>query len=351
MIGTYAEFSRRVALVIGLTVLAFLLVFILWLASEVLLLIFAGVLVACLLRGMGNFLCQRTPLSQGWALAVVVLSLAGSVFLAVWFLSPHVAAQAEDLSLGLQESVNHLQAVLANYSWGRRLLEQAPDVADLAQRGNLLARVTGIFSSTFNVLANIVLVVFIGFYLAVAPGLYTSGVARLFPRSRRARIREVLQTVGETLGRWLVGRALLMFTNGLLTTVGLWLLGIPMAITLGIIAGLLNFVPNIGPIIAGIPAVLIGWTLGPMPALYVFLLYLALQSADGYIFTPLVQQRTVALAPALTISAQLLFGVLAGAMGVFLATPLTAVAVVLVQKLYLEDVLGDAQGGGDGRKN
>jgi len=141
-----------------------------------------------------------------------------------------------------------------------------------------------------------------------------------------------------------VGRAILMVVNGVFTALGLWLLGIPLALTLGTIAGLLNFVPNIGPIIAGVPAVLIAWTLGPVPALYVLLLYIFLQSLDGYVLTPLIQQRTVALAPALTITAQLLFGALAGTMGLLLATPLTAGTLVLIRKLYLEDVLDEEHG-------
>ncbi len=157
-------------------------------------------------------------------------------------------------------------------------------------------------------------------------------------------MNEVLESVGETLRRWLVGRAILMVVNGVFTALGLWLLGIPLALTLGTIAGLLNFVPNIGPIIAGVPAVLIAWTLGPVPALYVLLLYIFLQSLDGYVLTPLIQQRTVALAPALTITAQLLFGALAGTMGLLLATPLTAATLVLIRKLYLEDVLDEEHG-------
>jgi len=185
----------------------------------------------------------------------------------------------------------------------------------------------------------LIVVVFLGLYLAFQPGLYTRGIVRLFPKAKRPRMAEVLAETGETLQRWLVGRAILMVANGALTALGLWLLGIPMPFTLGLLAGLLNFVPNIGPILAGVPAVLIAWTQGQ--ALAVFGLYFVLQMADGYIFTPLVQQRTVSLAPALTILAQVLFGVLAGSLGLLLATPLTAAALVLVRRLYLEDVLGD----------
>lgn len=338
---TNADLARRTAVVVAIVAVAVLLGAVLWAASEVLMLIFAGILVACFLRGLANLISERTPLSAGWSLFLVVVLLCAILGTGAWFFMPHVATQAEDLSQGLQTSLARLQEQIERYSWGRNLLAQTPGMMELAQRINLVARVTGVFSTTLSLVANLVLVAFIGLYLAIAPGIYTRGLARLFPKNYRPRIEDLLADLGQTLRRWLVGRGLLMLVNGALTTLGLWLLGIPMAITLGVVAGLLNFVPNIGPIIAGIPAVLIGWSLGPMPALYVLLLYLALQSADGYIFTPLVQQRTVKLAPALTISAQILFGVLTGAMGVLLATPLTAAGVVIVRKLYLEDVLGE----------
>ena len=129
---------------------------------------------------------------------------------------------------------------------------------------------------------------------------------------------------------------LLMLANGILTSIGLWLLDIPFALTLGLIAGVLNFVPNLGPIIASIPAILIGLTQSPSQAIYVGILYLALQAADGYIFTPLVQQQAVNLPPALTITAQLLMGVLLGPWGLVLATPLVAASIVFIDKLYVE---------------
>lgn len=342
MTAQSGAFARRVCVVIGIVALAAMLVALLWAATDVLLLLFAAILVACFLRGLADLLSDHAPLSAGWSLLVVVTLLVLVIAATVWVLAPRVAAQADGLAQGLTYSVEQLHGCLSQYGWGKRLLAQTPGVAELAQRANLVARVSGVFSSTFGILANVILVGFIGLYLAVAPSVYLNGAVRLFPKERRARIREVFGAVGETLRRWLVGRVILMVSNGVLTTIGLQLLGVPMALTLGLLAGLLNFVPNIGPIIAGIPAVLIAWTLGPMPALYVLLLYVFLQSIDGYVFTPLVQQRTVSMPPALTISAQLLFGVLAGGMGLLLATPLTAAAVILVRKLYVEDVLGEA---------
>jgi predicted PurR-regulated permease PerM len=132
-----------------------------------------------------------------------------------------------------------------------------------------------------------------------------------------------------------------MFLNGGLTTIGLWILGVPLAFTLGVLAGILNFVPNFGPWIAAIPAVLVAFLQGPQQALYVGLLYIALQSIDGYILTPIVDRRSVELPPVLTIVAQVLLGLAFGFVGILLASPLTAVAMILIKTLYVEDLLGD----------
>jgi predicted PurR-regulated permease PerM len=138
-----------------------------------------------------------------------------------------------------------------------------------------------------------------------------------------------------------MGRIILMVSNGLLTTLGLALLGIPLAFVLGVIAGLLNFVPNIGPLIGAIPAVLIGLMQDPATGLYVALLYLVLQMVDGYVLTPLVDQRAVSTPPALIITFQVFMGLVVGALGLLLATPLAAVLLVLVKMLYIEDTLGE----------
>jgi predicted PurR-regulated permease PerM len=128
---------------------------------------------------------------------------------------------------------------------------------------------------------------------------------------------------------------------GILTALGLWLLGVPLALILGLIAALLEFVPYIGTILSAVPAILLALLQGPMQALWVVLLYFVIQSIESYLLTPLVQQRVVSLPPALVLAAQVLMGVLFGAWGIILATPLTAALLVLVQMLYIEDILGD----------
>jgi len=177
-----ATFARRVYVAVGIVMLAFLLLALLWAATDVLLLLFAAILVACFLRGTANVFSQYTRVPIGWSLGIVVTLLCGATTAAVWLLAPQVAAQVDDLSRGLTQSFQQMRAYLGQYDWGRRILAQVQGVAELAQRGNLLSRVTGAFSSTLGMFANAILVAFIGLYLAVAPGTYLAGLVRLFPK-------------------------------------------------------------------------------------------------------------------------------------------------------------------------
>jgi predicted PurR-regulated permease PerM len=218
-----------------------------------------------------------------------------------------------------------------------------PQLEDIVRRaGGLMAPASWLFSTSLGLIARWVIILFVGLYLALDPQRYIHGILLLTPYQKRAKANDVLYSMAATLRRWTLARMLLMVGNAILTSIGLWLLDIPFALTLGIIAGLLNFIPNLGPIIAGIPAVLIGLLQSPSQALYVAMLYLSLQAADGYVFTPLVQQKAVNLPPALTITAQLLMGVLLGAWGLVLATPLLAASIVLIDKLYIEEHNGES---------
>ena len=330
------NYARRVLLVAGI----FLALLLLWYAADVLLLAFAGVLLAIFLRGLSDLVSEHTPVPAGWSLWAVVLALTGLLALAGWLLAPEVGKQVDQMVESLPASLGRLREYLGDHRWGRQLLQQIDGGALLPERSSVLSRATGILSTTLGFVTDIVIVLFAGLYFAAKPSLYTEGLLTLIPGRRRPRAREVLNVLNVTLRRWLVGRSLLMLSNGVVTAIGLWLMGVPLALTLGLLSALLNFIPNIGPLLAAVPAVLVALLQGPTQALYVALFYVAYQSLDGYVLTPLVQHQTVSLPPALVILGQVLLGVLAGGMGVLLATPLVAVAFVLVKLLYVEDVLG-----------
>ncbi|MDQ3649182.1 MAG: AI-2E family transporter [Acidobacteriota bacterium] len=338
-----SSFTRRVLIAAGIIITLLLVLLLLWYAVDVLMLVFTGILMAIFLRGLSDKLSERIGLSSGWSLAVVCLALVALISLGGWLLAPSIAEQVDQLSETVPRSVARLQQSITRYGWGRRLLEQVPPIEDMMPRTrDVVSRATGVFSTTLGVVANLFIVLFIGLYLAADPRLYTGGLLHLVPLKKRQRASEVVETLGYTLRWWLIGTAASMLVVGVLTWTGLWLLGVPLALTLAIIAALLTFIPNIGPIIAVIPAALFAFVDSPMTALYVLLLYLGIQTVESYFFTPLVQKSTIDLPPALTIAAQVLLGVLLGTLGLVIATPLTAATLVLIKMLYVEDALGDS---------
>lgn len=336
------HFVQRVLITISLVTAVVLVLAFAWGAAEVLLVIFAGILLAVFLRGLGNWVSAHTPLSKGWALVAVILGLIALGGISGVLFAPSVNEQFAELTEQVPRAAGDLRERMTESALGSRLLEQAPAVDEAtSQAGNLVTPVLGAFSTAFGALANAIIILFVGLYLAIDPGVYTGGLIRLIPLARRERAREVLHVLGYTLRRWLIGRILLMTVIGVLTTLGLWLIGIPLAVGLGVLAALLAFIPNIGPLIAAIPAVLLGLVDSSTTALYVIALYVGVQTIESYLFEPLVEQRTVSLPPVLVITSQVLLGLSFGALGLLLATPLFAVGLVLVKMLYVEDTLGD----------
>lgn len=311
-----------------------LLVVVLYLASEVLLLVFAGILVAILLSAPAHWLQDVAGIPYGGSLAIVAVTITAALFGFGYFAAPSIGQQMDQLADRIPDSIQQLRDQVKQYPWGKWILAQGEQPLDT---GEILSRATGVVSGTFGFLTSFVIVLFIGIYAAVEPFTYRRGFLLLIPPERRARMDEIISGVVDTLQWWLIGKFISMAIVGVLTTIGLWVMGIPLALALGLIAALFTFVPNIGPIVSAIPAVLLGLTESPQKALYVGVLYAAIQTVESYIITPLIQKRTVSLPPALTLSAQVFLGVVFGIFGVILATPMTAAALTVTRMLYVKD--------------
>ena len=281
------------------------------------------------------------------SLAAAVLLVVGGVVGVGWFLVPRVAEQTDELRRTLPVAIDRLSGELNKYEWGRWVLEQAPELKDLVpRRSDLLTRITGVFSTALSAVGAVFVVFFIGLYLAAQPRMYLDGLVRLVPLDKRDRARDVTGQIGTALKWWLMGKLVAMVFVGVLVWLMLLLFGLPFALTLAAIAALFTFIPNFGPIISAVPAVLIALLDSTTTAVWVGVLFTAIQAVESYILTPVVQQSTLALPAALTITTQLMLGVFAGGVGLALATPLTLVVLVLVRTLYVRDVLGDATDGG-----
>jgi predicted PurR-regulated permease PerM len=336
------DLAKRAAVVWAVGVLVIVLVVGIGYAVDVLLVAFAGVLFAILLRSPADFLSNHTRMGEKWSLVVTVLLLLAFVAVAGWLLTPSIAEQADELRQTLPKSIGQIEAQVKQYEWGRWLLEKAPEPAEVIPRPRaLLSRITGVLSGTLGVIGIAVFIFFIGLFFAIQPRLYTEGIVKLVPIRKRDRARELIGQIGAQLQWWLIAKMAAMVFVGGLTWLGLWLLGTGMALALALLAALLTFIPNLGPIIAAVPAVLIGLVDGPATAAWVVVLYVAIQTVESYLLTPLLQQQAVSLPPALTVTMQLVLAGFIGGIGLALATPLTVVLLVLVRTLYVRDTLGD----------
>lgn len=314
---------------------------VIWFARDVLLLAFAGVLLAVFLRTVTRWVHERTGLPTSVALGLVVVLLVGSFGVIFWARGPAIASEFDALRDDIPRAAAAVKARLQETDLGRRLVAELPAAKDaLPSARSAVSSATGVVSGTFGALTNFVVILFLAIAFAATPSPYVSGLIALVPPRKEARVREVLSRMTDTLWWWMLGRLLSMTVIGVATGIGLWLLGVPLAFPLAVIAALLTFIPNIGPILAALPAVLLGLAQSPRTALYVVLLYLGVQAVETYVLGPVVDRRTVALPAALTVLAQLLLVMAAGILGAALAVPLAAVTVVLVTMLYVEDVLG-----------
>ena len=308
-----------------------------WSVADVVLMVFAGMLIAIFLRGLGDGLASLTGLSESLSLTLVLFALVGAVTLGAILLGSETTSQLDQLGPSLRSAWEATLDLLYRYEWGRILFSEGNVSAILPAKDSVLAGVTGVFSTTLGALAGFFIALSIGIYAAFAPQTYRGGLLWLFPAQARPRAREVLDELGRTMRWWLIGTFARMTFVGIAVTIGLWLLDVRLALALGLMAFILDFVPYLGPILAAAPALMVGLSVSPTDALYVLLMFVGVQAAENYIVSPLIDQYAVNLPPALTISSQVLLGALLGPLGVVFATPLTAIAVVLVQTLYVEE--------------
>jgi predicted PurR-regulated permease PerM len=339
-------FAERVLIVIGLVVAAILLLVLVYFVFDVILLIFAAALLAIFLRGLADLLGFVIDASESWRVVIVSTVLLAVLIGAVALLAPAIGDQAAHLRDELPNSARAAAGYISQYGWGKTLIDQLPSFDEVVKGINastFLTSVGGVFSSTVGAVGNFFITILLAVYFAAEPKFYIYGFIKIFPKRNRPRVREILFATGEMLRWWLIGKAGSMLFIGVLTWIGLSILGVPIALTLGLIAGLLSFIPNFGPILSAFPAILIAFIDSPVKAVYVAVLFVVVQLIESNIVTPLIERQTVELPPALTIMFQLALAVLVGGLGLVLATPLLAVIMVLVQMLYIEDVLGDRE--------
>lgn len=308
-----------------------------------LLLVFAGILVAVMFCGITNWITGKTHMNRGVSLFLSVILVFGVIIVAFWLIAPTVADQFRQLGSTIPQSLNKVQNWLNQYGWGSQLLQKVPDNMSLSSlmsgQSSLFSKVTGLVSSFFSVLLDVLIVLVTALFFAASPKLYTQGFASLFPVRNQDRVLEVLDKIFVTLKRWLVAMLLSMTIVGVSTAIAYKIIGIPMAYALAVLAFFFEFIPNIGPWIAGIPAVLVGLTQGTQTAIIVAVVYFGIQLLESFLIIPLILKRAIELPPALLLFFQVLLGIVQGTLGLLLAAPLLAVIMVVVRELWIKDVI------------
>ncbi|MDJ0388425.1 AI-2E family transporter [Roseomonas sp. E05] len=328
--------SRRT---VSVVVLAVLLVLLFWQLPEVPLLIFAAALIGVFLYSGSSLLRRVVPVPHAVGVLVftLLLLLAGAG-LGLLAASP-LAEQLNQLWQQVPQAFNSVTDRLSRYSWGQEILQRLQPQNLSLPSGSGTSTAFSAINSTFGALGNAVLVVFLGVYFAVDPALYRRGIELMVAPSLRPKAHEIALEAAHTLRGWLGAQLVSMTVVGLLTALGLWIVGIPLAPVLGVIAGLLAFIPTIGPVMSAVPGLLLGLSDGLSGLLTVAGVYLAVQTVESYLVTPYVQRRSVDLPQAATIVALVGFGLLYGFLGMMLATPMAAVLLMLVNRLYVTDYL------------
>jgi len=332
--GKSSSFTRALIQIIvlgGLVLLA-------WMLADVMLLLFGAIIVAVALRSLSAPLERHLGLSPRLAVAAAVIATLVSIVVGSWLVGDRLIEQTEDLRRRLPEALSALTTWARSYPLGVALMEvwESASASDVPW-----ARVANVAAQTLGAIGSIGLLSVIGVYLAANPEMYRKGLVRLAPADYRSRIDEALLASGHALSRWMLGQGISMLFVGSATAIGLAVLGMPLAGTIGLIAGVLAFIPFFGPIASGLLAVLLAFMEGPTLALYVAGLCVLIQQIEGDLLMPFVQRWAVELPPVLGIIAAVIFGLLFGLPGVILATPLMVVVMVLVQKLYVEGALED----------
>ena len=326
-------FVRRVLIVLGLAAVFFLV----WQLRILLLMLFGAIVVASIFRAVADLICKYTRLSNGISTALSIILVLGSLAALIAVFGAHVGSQVQSLRETLPAAWKALEQRMGDIGLSAQLDKlvatvTSPGGGSLSGFGRTLISIGG-------GLADLIVVIFAGIYLATQPNFYRMGAIKLVPPLRRKVAAEAMLESERALRLWLKGQAIAMVVVGLLTGLGLYALGMPSAFTLGLLAGVLEFIPFAGPIIAAVPAILLAMAVSPELALWVGLLYLAVQQFEGNLLTPLVQQYAVDLPGAVMLFALIGFGSLFGTLGVILAAPLAVVTMVLVKRLYVIETL------------
>lgn len=327
------SFKNKVWIAAGILLLIILIAYLFATLLNLLLLVLAGALMAIYFHGCADLLKRKLKIGSPYGLILSVVFNVVVIGLFFWFVGDRLNSQLDELSTKLPQTVENAKHWLSEKPLGQKILNYATNTLDSGKTG---AVIKTFFSSTFGILSDLYIVVLLGMFFTASPAIYRKGVIHLVPTKGKSTVENLWNEIHQVLKNWLKGQIFGFFFIAILTGLGLWLLGMLLVLALALVAGLLNFIPNFGPLIALIPAALLGLMQGPNTALLVVALFTLIQIIQSTVTQPLIQKKMVSVPPALLVFGQVAMGVIAGFWGVLLATPLVAIVMTLVNRLYVE---------------
>jgi predicted PurR-regulated permease PerM len=328
------SYITKVWQTVGIVALLVVTILIVRVAFDILLMVLAGSLIAVYFHGLGDAIQRRTKLKRKSAMLISIIGsviILGALF---WFMGTKIQQQVAELSNSLPHTLNNARAKLAQTTAGQKVLDSISG----DNSAKLMSTVQGFFSTTFGVLGDMYIILFLGIFFTSNPSLYKDGILILVPRSKKALGKHIMDRISLSLKGWLKGTLFSMFLITILLGIALTIVGMPVALILALITGLLEIVPSLGSLIAMIPGVLLALTVSTNMAILVAIIYIVAQTIVANIITPLIQKKMINLPPALTLISQLIMGTASGALGVILAVPLLAILIVLVDELYVKKI-------------
>lgn len=326
-------FTKRVFTAVAIVALFVIFLLLFKTLFSMLLLTLAAILVTIYFYGFAGIFQKYLHLSPRLS---IILSVIFNTLLIVgffWFVGTRLSNQLSELSQTLPSTIQKFKEEIQQTTLGSNALDYLQSTGSSAKTASVIRK---FFSSSFGIVSDLYIILLLGLFFTATPSVYKKGIVHLLPPKAKDRGSKLLDELGNVLKKWLVGEIIGFFFIAILTAIGLMIIGIPLVLTLALIAGLLNFIPNFGPIIALIPAGLLGLMQGPTTAIIVVCMYTFIQIMQSAVTQPLIQKRMVNIPPALTILGQVAFGMLAGFWGVLLAVPIVAILMTVINRLYVE---------------
>jgi predicted PurR-regulated permease PerM len=332
MQSSYIDFFKRTLIVVAVVATPILI----WYLFGVVLMAFGAIILAMLLRLLAQPLMRWLALPEWLALVISGLVILAVIAGTGYLFGSQISNEFEDVMRRTASATSAIEKSMQQTAFGNYLLRHLS-----SDNFSLTAMLPGVLSVSTTFLEGIIIMLICGAYLAAQPRLYRSGLIWLFPPSKHARAAEIFDGIAEALWLWLIGQLVEMVLIGVLSTFVVWIIGVPSPLALGLIAGIGEFIPYLGPILAAIPAVLVALTKSPETALWTVFAYLVIHQLEGQIVAPLIQRHMVAIPPAV-----MLFGIVAitylfGAIAIIFAAPIAVVVFAAVNLIYVRDTLGE----------